>query len=126
MQHLGSNIARIRGLRRLTQKEVADKLKITQPEYSRLENKEKIDDDPLEKIAQALEVPIEVIKNFKEDAVFTNNIYDQNNSINQVYFQFNPIEKIVELYEQVLKEKNEVIKSKDEVIEMFKKQQKTS
>lgn len=119
MVHLGKNVARLRGMKRLTQKEMASLLNLSQPEYSRIEQKEKIDDTLLEQIASALEVTPEIIKEFREEAIFTNNIYDQNNSINQVYFQFNPIEKIVQLYEQI-------IKDKDEIIELYKKQQKAS
>lgn len=116
MDHLGQNIARLRGMRRMTQKEMASKLKLTQPEYSRIEQKAQIDDDLLSRIAEALEVSPEMIREFKEAAIFTNNVYEQNNTISQVYFQSNPIEKIVELYEKLLKEK-------DVIIDMYKSQQ---
>jgi transcriptional regulator with XRE-family HTH domain len=115
MVHLGQNIARLRGMRRWTQKEMCAKLNIAQPEYSRLEKKELIDDELIERIAIALEVSPEIIKEFREEAIFTNNIYEQNNTISQVYFQTNSLETIIELYNKLLKEK-------DEVIEMYKKQ----
>lgn len=119
MVHLGQNIARIRGMRRMTQKEIASRLNIGQSEYSRIEQKAQIDDDLLEKISVALEVSSEIIKEFKEDSIFTNNVYEQNNTISQVYFQTNPLDKIVELYERLLKEK-------DMEIEIYKKQLKVS
>jgi transcriptional regulator with XRE-family HTH domain len=109
MAHLGENIARIRGMRRMTQKEVAGKIMIGQSDYSRIEQKAQIEDDLLEKIAKALEVSSDMIREFREEAIFTNNVYEQNNSISQIYFQTNPIDKIVELYERMLKEKDELI-----------------
>ena len=98
--HIGQNIARIRGMKRQTQKEIAAKLELSQSEYSRIEQKEQVDDDLLHRIAAALEVTPEIIREFREEAIFTNNIYDQNSNINQVYFQFNSIEKIIELYDE--------------------------
>ena len=125
MIHLGKNIASLRGLRRMTQKDMAARLDILQSEYSRIENKDKIDDDLLERIANALEVSPEAIKNFNENAIINNFSFSFNdNAVNAVY-NINSIEKIVELYEQILNEKNEVIKSKEELIEMFKQLQKS-
>jgi transcriptional regulator with XRE-family HTH domain len=124
MVHLGENIARLRGLRRLTQKEMAGKLSLGQSDYSRIEQKAEIDDDLLELIANALEVSPEAIKNFDEKAIINNISCNFNdNAVNTVY-QFNPVDKIIELYERVINEKNEIIKSKDEVIEMQKQQLK--
>jgi len=117
MVHLGNNIAKLRGIKRIPQKEMAAKLKLSQPEYSRIEQKSNIDDDLLERVAKALEISPDIIREFREEAIFTNNVYEQNNTISQVYFQTNPLDKIVELYETI-------IRQKDEVIEMYKKQQK--
>jgi hypothetical protein len=61
-------------------------------------------------------VPADAIKNFNEEVTFniiSNYYYNPSSSAN---YQFNPIEKIVELYQQkielyerMLKEKNELI-----------------
>jgi transcriptional regulator with XRE-family HTH domain len=123
MKHLGQNVARIRGMHRLTQKEIADKLKVTQPEYSRIEQKEQIDEDLLQRIATVLDVTPEIIKEFNDDGkvnIISSTLHDNAGSVNSFpVFNFNPIERIVELYERMLKEK-------DEIIEMYKKQQNAS
>jgi transcriptional regulator with XRE-family HTH domain len=130
MAHIGINIAKLRGMRRITQKEMAAKLNLGQPDYSKIEQKAEIDDGLLESIAQALEVSPEAIRNFNEDAainIISSTLHDNAGSYNSnPVFNFNPIDKIVELYETVINEKNEIIKQKDEVIEMYKKQQKAS
>ncbi|RKR84425.1 helix-turn-helix protein [Mucilaginibacter gracilis] len=126
MAHLGKSIASLRGLRRMTQKDMAARLNILQSEYSRIEQKEKIDDDLLDRIANALDITPEAIKNFNENAIINNFSFSFNdNAVNTVY-NTNSIEKIVDLYDTVIKEKDAVIKSKDEVIEILKQQLKTS
>ncbi len=111
--HEGKNVKRIREIFGIKQDHLALDLGISQQAVSLLEQKEIIDYDLLEKVAKALKVTPEAIKNFNEQAV-VNNI---NNTFHDhsVNFQFNPIEKIVELYERLLqseKEKNELIKNK--------------
>jgi transcriptional regulator with XRE-family HTH domain len=116
MVHLGQNIARLRGMRRMTQKEMAAKLELAQPEYSRIEQKAEIDEDLLALIATALEVTPEAIKNFNENAVFNNFSCNFSEGSANTIYQMNPIEKIIELYEAVIKEK-------DAMIALLKKQQ---
>lgn len=116
-KHIGRKITRIRELRGMKQDTLASKLKITQQAVSKIEQSASVDDEKLEKIAEALGVTADLIKEFREDAVFANYIYDQNNTVNQVYFQFNPVEKIVELYERLLqseREKIEILKGSKE------------
>jgi transcriptional regulator with XRE-family HTH domain len=93
--HIGQNIARFRGLRRMTQKEMADKLKIAQPVYSKIEQKAKVDDEILQRISDVLNIPAEVIKNFTEEAIINNiNCHFADNAINTVY-NVNPNEKLI-------------------------------
>lgn len=83
---------------------------------SLLEQKETLDAPTLDKVAKALGVSADAIKNFNEDATFniiSNTYHDHSSSVN---YQFNPIEKIValyqekiELYERMIKEKNELL-----------------
>ncbi len=132
--HLGQNVAKLRGLKRLTQKEVAAKLNLTQPEYSRIEQNMVIEDVMLNRIAEALGIEVESIKNLDEQAAINivSSVFHDNSSINhQSELNFNPIDKWVEaiemntkLYERLLEEKNEIIKQKDEIIEMYKQRQK--
>ena len=116
MPHFGNNIARLRGFKRLTQKELAAKLNMRQQDYSKIEQKELIDDDMLEIIANALDFPVELIKSIDNNG-HVENVYQQDGNKGNVFnYEFNSVEKIVELYDKLLKEKDDVIKLKDEII----------
>jgi len=115
--HQGRNVKRIREMLGIKQDALAFDLDMSQQAVSLLEQKETLDDSMLEKIAKILGVPEEAIKNFSEDAAvnFIANTFTSNDtSIGSIAHQynFNPIEKIVELYERMLqaeKEKNELL-----------------
>lgn len=117
--HIGRKIGRIRELRGMKQEALAIELGVSQQTVSKIEQSAEIEDELLEKVAKILGVPSEAIKNFNEDAVIniianTVNNHDQSAS---VFFSptFNPIDKVVELYERLLqseREKNEILKRK--------------
>jgi hypothetical protein len=71
-----------------------------------LESKEKIDANILKQVAEILNVPVASIENFDEEAAIniinkTFNSHDNSTSIvSQSTFNFNPIDKIVELYNE--------------------------
>lgn len=117
--HIGRKISKIRELRGIKQEALAQAIGVSQQTVSNLENSETIDEVLLEKIAQALEVSVEGIKNFSEEAVFNiiNNTYNNNSSdsstiiASSLNYQptFNTVEKIVELYERLVQaEKDKV------------------
>ena len=87
----------------------------TQKKVSLLEGKEEIEEGLLEQVAAVLKVPVEAIKNFDEQAAINviSNTFNSHDSstLNAVNHQcnFNPIDKMVELYERMLKDKNELI-----------------
>lgn len=113
--HEGRNVKRIREILGIKQDALALDLGLSQQAISQLEQKESIDKDLLEKIAKALKVTPEAIKSFNEQAVVNNinNTFHDNSLL--INYQFNPIEKIVELYERLLqseKEKMELMKNK--------------
>jgi transcriptional regulator with XRE-family HTH domain len=121
--HIGKKIERVRKLRGLTQDEVGDGLGISKQAVSKLEQSESIDDERLDQIAKVLGVTKDGLVNFNEEKVFnistnfndgcsvtTNSIYTFVENVN------NPIEKIIELYEGLLKserEKVEILLSKN-------------
>ena len=119
MLHIGNNIAKLRGFRRIPQKEIASKLHLSQQEYSKIECKAEIDDDMLNIIAKALDFPVELIKSMDGNG-HVENVYQQEGNKGHVFnYDLSSTEKIVELFERLLKEK-------DEIIEMYKKQLKAS
>ena len=69
--HHGRNVKRLREILGVKQEVLADKLELSQQTVSKLENKELIDDETLGKIASALHIPVETIKNFNDEATFS-------------------------------------------------------
>jgi transcriptional regulator with XRE-family HTH domain len=102
--HIGRKISKIRELRGMKQEALAQALGISQQSVSVIENSEEVEQAMLERIATALEVSVEGIKHFTEEAVFNNinNFHDQS-----IQNNFNPIEKVVELYERLLASEKE-------------------
>ncbi len=88
---------------------MARALGITQQAVSKMEKSEEVDDDQLQKVADILGVSPETIRNFSEEALFNNinNTFHDHSSL--INYQFNPIEKVVELYEQLLKSEREKV-----------------
>jgi transcriptional regulator with XRE-family HTH domain len=110
--HEGRNVKRIREILGIKQDALAAELGLSQQAISALEQKEALDKDMLEKVAKALKVPTEAIKNFNEETTvnFISSTFNHHDN-SSVYgnYTFNPIEKVVELYERMLKEKDELI-----------------
>jgi transcriptional regulator with XRE-family HTH domain len=126
--HIGRKISKIRELRGMKQETLAAELGISQQAVSKIEQSADVDGEALEKISKILGVPADAIKNFSDDAVLniiSNTFTSQDTStLNAINFQpsFNPIDKIVELYNEKIdllerllqaeKEKNELLKGK--------------
>lgn len=115
-QHIGRKIARIRELRGMKQEALAQELGISQQAISKIEQSEAVDKETLERVAKALGISSKAIENFSEETLFLHieSIHDQGVGVNY-QCTFNPIEKIVELYERLLeaeKEKNEILREK--------------
>jgi len=118
--HLGRKISRIRELRGMKQESLATELGISQQAISKLEQSEEIEDSTLEKIAKVLGVSAEAIKGYSDDMMinYINNFNDSSTNhgpLNNYNCTFNPLDKVVELYERLLaseKEKAELLKHK--------------
>lgn len=118
--HQGRNIKRFREMLGLKQEGLAYELgeDWNQKRVSLLEAKEVVDDALLEQVAKVLKVPADAIKNFDEEKAIHNiqNNYDNAvvHSGPHVNYQctFNPIDKLVELYEALVRterEKNDLL-----------------
>lgn len=126
--HIGRKISKIRELKGMKQETLASELGISQQAVSKIEQSADVDGEALEKISKILGVPADAIKNFNDDAVLniiSNTFTSQDTStLNAINFQpsFNPIDKIVELYNEKIvllerllqaeKEKNDLLKGK--------------
>jgi transcriptional regulator with XRE-family HTH domain len=93
-----------------------------QKRVSLLEAKEVIDPELLDQVAKALRVPVEGIKNFNEEALFNiigNNYHDNSSSI-QYQCTFNPIDKLIEVFEENKKLYEQLLASEREKVELLK------
>ncbi|ABQ03721.1 helix-turn-helix domain-containing protein [Flavobacterium johnsoniae] len=105
-KHIGRNISRIRELRDMKQEALAIAIGTNQQSISIIEGSESVDEEKLKKIAEALGVSAETIKNFSEDAVFNiigNTIEIENNTGSSVISYgctFNPLDKLIESIEK--------------------------
>ncbi|WP_281634084.1 helix-turn-helix domain-containing protein [Flavobacterium luteolum] len=113
--HIGRKISRIRELRDMKQEALAQALGTNQQAISAIENSETIDDAKLAEIAKALGVTPEAIKSFSEENVFNyfNTFTDSHgnfgNFASGAICNFNPLDKVVELYERLVQaEKDKV------------------
>lgn len=109
--HIGRKISRIRELRDMKQEALAQALGISQQAVSAIENSETIEDEKLLEVARALGVTVEAIKNFSEEAAinYFNNFNDNSEGTFNNHCNFNPIDKVVELYERLVQaEKDKV------------------
>ncbi|MFH7004240.1 helix-turn-helix domain-containing protein [Flavobacterium bizetiae] len=112
--HMGRKISRIRELKDMKQEALAQAMGTNQQTVSILENSEDIDDEKLAEVAKALGVTVEAIKNFSDEGVINyfntfNEAVANNNFGRQDTINFNPIDKVVELYERLVQaEKDKV------------------
>ncbi|MCI1682700.1 MAG: helix-turn-helix transcriptional regulator [Bacteroides sp.] len=112
-RHVGRNLQKIRVYMGVKQEALAADLGISQQEISKIEKQDEIEDRFLTQIANVLGVAPEVIRDFDvERAIYNiNNIRD--NTFEQgstsIAQQFNPLDKIVELYERLLQSEREKI-----------------
>ena len=93
---------------------------VSQATLSGYEKKDELEPEVLEKITKALDIPIEAITELNEGALI--NIYSgtwQDNATAAGSIQnqtFNPIDKIVELYERLLKAEQEKVTMLHDII----------
>jgi transcriptional regulator with XRE-family HTH domain len=112
--HIGRKIVGIRELKGIKQETLAAALGVTQQSISKIEKSETVDEKKLSQIADALGVSVETITRFNEDAILNMIQNNNENSTNNylIAYQYNPIDKLVELYERLLaseKQKNELL-----------------
>lgn len=115
--HIGRKISRIRELKDMKQEALAQALGTNQQAVSIMENSETIEEEKLIEVAKALGVSVEAIKNFSEEAVLniignTVNNHDNATMNANVQYQptFNPLDKVVELYERLVQAEKDKVK----------------
>lgn len=112
--HQGRNVKRLREMLGIKQESLALELgeNWNQRKISLLEQKEQIEPEVLELISNVLKLPVEAILNFDSDTamnVVSASFVNQTSLPCPSSFNFNPIDKIIELYEALLKAEREKI-----------------
>ncbi|MDV3752589.1 helix-turn-helix domain-containing protein [Elizabethkingia anophelis] len=127
--HQGRNVKRFREMLGIKQDALAYELgeDWNQKKISLLEQKETIEPDVLSRVAKILKVPTEAIENFDEDSainIIANTFHDSAvaNTFTdgaQANFNctFNPLDKMVELYERMLQQQKEMIDKLEKLIQ---------
>ncbi|WP_160139914.1 helix-turn-helix transcriptional regulator [Chryseobacterium sp. c4a] len=121
--HQGRNIKRFREMLGIKQEALAFELgdDWNQKKVSLLEQKETVESDILAQVAKILKVPAEAIENFDEEQavnIISNTFNDQSNGYNYYpNFNFNPVDKMVELYERMLEQQKDMIEKLERLIE---------
>ncbi|WP_291150904.1 helix-turn-helix transcriptional regulator [Flavobacterium sp. UBA7680] len=127
--HQGRNIKRFREMLGIKQEALAYELgeDWNQKKISLLEQKELIENDILDQVAKILKVPVEAIENFDEDSainIIANTFHDSAvastfTDASQANFNctFNPLDKMVELYERMLQQQKEMIDKLEKLIQ---------
>lgn len=126
--HIGRKISRIRELRDMKQEALAQALGTSQQTISALENSETIDEERLVEVAKALGVSVEALKNFSDEAAisFFNNFYDNSGSHGTNFgtnntCNFNPLDKLVEAYEENKKLYERLVQAEKDKVEFLEK-----
>lgn len=108
----------------MKQEALAIAIGTNQQAISIIEGSETLDEEKLKKIADALGVTPEILKNFSEDAVFNmiGNIYNDNSSsaIN-LGCTFNPFDKLLEVFDKNEKLYERLVESEKEKVALLEK-----
>lgn len=124
--HQGRNIKRFREMLGLKQEALAYELgdDWSQKRVSLLESKETIETSILAQVAQILKVPVEAIENFDEEkavSFISSTFNDQSVAYAHNYSPtFNPIDKLIEVYEENKKLYERLLASEKEKVEILK------
>ncbi len=124
MEKLYENIRKIRTVKGLSQENMADELKMSQRHYGRIERGEiDITYSMLCKIAEILNVKPNHLMGMEDMLIFNN--YTQHQKGGQLLaYNATDVEKVTNLYERMLKEKEDVIQILKKSIPAIKKNNK--
>lgn len=114
----GANIRRWREWRNINQDVLAEQIGVSQATLSGYEKKDKLEQDILEKVAKALDIPVEAITEMENGAsinIIANTFDNQSSAVNWCP-TFNPIDKIIELYDKLLESEKEKVALLQEVL----------
>jgi transcriptional regulator with XRE-family HTH domain len=116
MVHMGHNIKRFRQLADMSQQDLAERLGYTwsQKKVSEIEQKATVEDEILSEVSKILNIPKDALQKL-DDAAAVNilsNTFNDSSQLNGILYHptFNPLDKLIEIYEIRLKEKDDLIR----------------
>jgi transcriptional regulator with XRE-family HTH domain len=116
---VSDRLKKVRLEKSISQDFLAKKLGFTQKAYSKIENNEtKLNVEVLQRISEILEVPVETFFNNSQQPIL--NDFSNRTGGDNVIYKNNSMEKIEDLYKELLKSKDDVISSKVSEIETLK------
>ncbi|MCF3107380.1 helix-turn-helix domain-containing protein [Niabella sp. CC-SYL272] len=126
--HEGRNVKRFREMLGMKQETLAYELgdDWNQKKISLLEAKETIDAPLLQQISAALKIPVEAIQNFDEEQAVNiiANTFNEGSIANataeNIQCTFNPLDKVMELFERLLASEREKVELMKEILEKMK------
>lgn len=124
---LGRKIEGVRKISKVSQESLAKRLGMTRQNLFKLEQSGNIDDELLEQIAAALDVSVETIKNYSEDAVIhyiqnnydntqAPNIFGDHTQVNSTEVLTQMVQENKNLYERLLKSEQEKVAMLQELL----------
>lgn len=128
--HEGRNIKRFREMLGVKQDALASELgdDWNQKKISLLEQKETVDIAILKDVATVLKVPVEAFQNFDEEQavnIISNIVTNNDNAVMHSLYShqptFNPIDKVVQLYDEKIVLYERMLKEKDEMMARLEK-----
>jgi transcriptional regulator with XRE-family HTH domain len=136
--HEGRNVKRFREMLGIKQEALAYELERASPELaegtwnqkkiSLLEQKETIDAPLLQQISTALKIPVEAFQNFDEEQavnIISNIVTNNDNAVMHSLYShqptFNPIDKVVQLYDEKIALYERMLKEKEDMMAELKK-----
>lgn len=118
-KHIGRKIMQMRELLGVKQEAIAEKLGVSQQAVSKIEQKEEVDEDTMNRVAKALGVSTESIKNLDEEATVYNIVTQKtmpgtlgkqdDQKLNLLEKWMEAMEEIKNLYQQLLKSEREKV-----------------
>ncbi|WP_294291861.1 helix-turn-helix transcriptional regulator [uncultured Chryseobacterium sp.] len=120
--HQGRNIKRFREMLGIKQEALAFDLgeDWNQKKVSLLEQKQTVEQDILEKVAQLLKIPVEAIENMDDEQAVNiiSNTFDNGSILNGINYNpsFHPIDKVLQLHEEKIALYERMLKEKDEMM----------
>lgn len=123
--HQGRNIKRFREMLGIKQEALAFELgeDWNQKKISLLEQKETIEAAILVQVAHILKLPVEAIENFDEEQAITiiSSTFNDNAQVGTVINNYNPVDAVLKLHEEKMELYERMLKEKDEMMARLEK-----